>query len=77
VKGICGLLGDRLEELRSITNCGETWWRLCPNGILTWARRGVERITPAFDDDEKASITVHASIADADKKLSLFVQGMR
>jgi hypothetical protein len=73
VRKIQYLVREREHELSDVINCDETCWRLYPNGILTWAKKGSDGVSLDFSGNEKAAIIVLATISAAGMKLSLFI----
>jgi hypothetical protein len=73
VREIKLILKERKNELSYVVNCDETCWRLYPNGILPWARRGANGVSLAIRGNEKAVITPLATITAENTKLPLFI----
>ena len=60
-------------SLDYVLNCDETSWRLFPNGLLTWSEPGAENVSVTIDGDEKAAISVLATISANGHKMPLFI----
>jgi hypothetical protein len=73
ILSIRSLVQYRQEELSYVVNCDETCWRLYPNGILTWAKKGADGVSLDIRGNEKASITALATITAENTKLPLFI----
>lgn len=54
-----------------ILNCDETGWKLFPSHILTWAETGVDNVTRQSTVNDKAQVTVLATISAAGTKFPL------
>jgi hypothetical protein len=46
-----------------ILNCDKTMPLLYPHNILTWVKTSADDVTTYIDDDEKAGITVLATVS--------------
>ena len=70
VELIANLLKTR--DNRLILNCDETFWRVFPGAIMTWAQTNAESVTIDIKGSEKDGLTVLATIGADGSKLPLF-----
>ena len=62
----------RSKDNHTILNCDETFWRVFPGPLLTWADTNSENVTIDINGSEKQGLTVLATIAADNTKLPLF-----
>ena len=62
----------RTRDNRLILNCDETFWRVFPGALMTWADTNSENVTIDINGSEKQGLTVLATIAADNTKLPLF-----
>lgn len=60
------------KDNRLILNCDETFWRVFPGALMTWAPTNSENVTIDIKGSEKDGLTVLATIAADGSKLPLF-----
>ena len=70
VEFIANLLKTR--DNRLILNCDETFWRVFPGALMTWAPTNAESVTIDINGSEKEGLTVLATIGADGSKLPLF-----
>lgn len=70
-KNISNLLAN--VSLENIVNADETFWKIVPNGLQTWAPINSHDININSNNDNKEGITVIASVTANRTKLPLFI----
>ena len=63
----------RTKDNRYVLNCDETFWRVRPNGLRTWADKGAKGASLTINGSDKAGSTVLATIAADGTKLPLMI----
>jgi hypothetical protein len=54
-----------------VVNCDETCWRICPEGLWTWAQFDSDSVAISIASDEKELFTALCSITAAPRKLPI------
>ena len=62
----------KTRDNRLILNCDETFWRVFPGALMTWAPTNTENVTIDISGSENDGLTVLATIGADGSKLPLF-----